>query len=345
MGNETNMRLICSGLSYLPAQRDEKTAEAFYRIPRITIARVVQQFLPDYSMLLLAGELVMDRQTFEGLIRGQIQSGPTVALMLKLLHQEGFIRLEDFNAAICTNSEALEAALGKNLRQLHAWIPAVREWVQVWRGFYEGLQLTLRPRIKLLRAALAEGKPVPMDYATQASAFIHDMGGRFQMVSYYAEEALPSNGGASPAETTQELLDFVSEQLSFTLANQFLSREFDAGLHDWCDFDVFYCPAPGEAKTDKPDARALFELQVPEFIFWHPDHVLSALKDARTLELRGLVRESAQSGQPLNAKKAERLLNSLARLDKGLTKVRLVRGKKAPGMRLQLSSRSLDAPS
>jgi hypothetical protein len=324
------LRLICSGLSQLPLRAEEAGDEAGVRLPRVFLARDSQQFLPDFALLLLADEILMDRLTFEGLIRGQILSGPTVPLLARLLQQEGFIRLEDFASAGRAATNPLAARLPGDLAALETWIPAVREWLAAWQAHYEGIQLTLRPVIKEMREGVAAGKAPKLDYAQQASKFLHDTGGRFQMASFYAEESLPSATGSLNEEQRFELQTLVSEKLGFTRGNLALGQEFGAAVHDWCDLEPFYreivtraAKSAGDEKWES-EARRLFEIPLPEFTFWHPDNVLRALNDPQVRQLREVIRESIATKKPVEPKQFKTGLSALKNLDHGIVGVRLV---------------------
>ncbi len=287
------------------------------------MAQTHQQLLPDYNLLLLADELVMDEQTYEGLIRGQIHAGPTVSLMAKLLREEGFIQLEKITAFEQKQRTQLKARIQAELEQAAAWIPAMRESVHIWQNFYEEIQLTLRPRIVELRKTLAAGKTVPMDYARQASAFLHDLGGRFQMVKYYADEALPPEGKTAEGEQWEALQGFLGEQLNYALANLQFGTQFKAGVHDWCDFQPFYQQATQDGEKTS-STRELFSVPLPEFIFWHPDKVIRALKSKRVQRLREAVRESVFAGAMFDQPAAVKILKAVGLLEPGVNDVRQV---------------------
>ncbi len=324
------LRLICSGLSQLPLRAEEAGGEGGVRLPRVFLARDSQQFLPDFALLLLADEILMDRLTFEGLVRGQILSGPTVPLLARLLHQEGFVRLEDFGSVGGASTSPLAAGLPGDLAALETWIPIVREWLTAWQTHYEGIQLTLRPGIKEMREGLAAGKPLELDYAPQASKFLHDTGGRFQMASFYAEESLPSAGAGLNEEQRAELQTLLSEKLGFTRGNLGLGQEFGAAVHDWCDLEPFYreivARTGKSARDEKLESvpQRLFEIPLPEFTFWHPDNILRALNDPQVRQLREVIRESIATKKPVEPKLIKTGLSALKNLDRGIVEVRLV---------------------
>ena len=323
------LRLLCCGLSQLPRLADEENAGG-YRLPRVLLARDSQQFLPDFALLLLADEILMDRMTYEGLIRGQIQSGPTVPLLARVLHQEGFLRLEDFDAIGHAQESQLAASLDADLEALESWIPTVRKWFDAWQAHYEGIQATLRPAIKQMRDAAAAGCPVALDYSHQASKFIHDTGGRYQMAAFYAEESLPPAGESLDDDRQIELRTMLSEELRLARGQLGLCQELGAALHDWCDLEPFYqeivarSGASGGKGKPARQAHRVFELSLPEFSFWHPDNVLRALTDPRVRQWRDKVRESIAAKKPLGLREAEEILAAIRRFDHGVTATRLV---------------------
>ena len=57
------LRLMCSGLSHLPLRAEEGGGECGVLLPRVFLARDSQQFLPDFALLLLMDEILMNRLT------------------------------------------------------------------------------------------------------------------------------------------------------------------------------------------------------------------------------------------------------------------------------------------
>ena len=330
MTRHMKLGLICSGLSHLPRQAEEGAGEGVARLPRVFLARDSQQFLPDFALLLLVDELVMDRTTFAGLIRGLIQSGPTVPLLARFLHQEGFIRLENLEAASRARESQLAAVLQENLRSVESWVPTVREWFLAWHAHYQGIQTTLRPSINLMREAVAAGRTTETDCSQQTSKFIHDTGGRYQMAKFYAEESLPPEGGCLDESHSTELRTLLTEQLLFAHGNLHLCQEFGAALHDWCDLEPFYREIISRTSKSAQgwkftsDAPSLFELPLPEFSFWHPDNVLRALNDPQVRHLRKMIKTGIAARKPLEHAAVIAVLDSIRRFDSGITTVRLV---------------------
>jgi hypothetical protein len=322
------LSLICAGLSHLSDDSADGKGGGLFRMPRISMARNTQQFLPDYALLLLTDELVMGRRTFEGLIRGQIDTTSTMPLMVKLLHDEGFIRLEDFDGALRDEQAVLELMIEENLQLMDSWMATMWKSVKSWQSYYEGLQLTLRPRTEKIRKDIAEGRPVGLNYSRAASVFIHHMGGRFQMVRYFAEEVLAPEG--NDAEVLKERRDFLAEQIAYTVCHLLFSRKFSAAIHDWCDFSPHYLELiqrEAYKSTDTRNARAmrtLFQVALPEFILWHPDRVLQALRNGRIVELRKRVREAVAEGREFDTQAATETLETVAAIEPGVSNIRVV---------------------
>ena len=321
--------LICSGLSHLPRSGEEGENQGC-RLPRVLLARDSQQFLPDFALLLLVDQILMDRRTFEGLLRGQVLSGPTVPLLARLLHQEGFLRLEDFEGVGRAQESHLAALLQADVAALESWVPTVRAWFSAWQSHYQGIQGTLRPVIKQMRDDAAAGEPAELDYSQAAAKFIHDTGGRYQMANFYAEEALAPEGESLEGDRRAEFQTLLSEELRLARGNLFLCEEFGAAQHDWCDLEPFYKsivarggePA-GAGKSERTTTR-IFELPLPEFSFWHPDHVIRALKDPQVGQLRERVRESLAARKPLVHSAAQATLSAIRRFDQSVTTIRMV---------------------
>ncbi len=137
------LMLTSFGLSHL-TRRERRDTDIFYRMPPASIVSSGQELMPDYAALLVADKIVIDSKTYDLLITGKHTAYGNVALMVKMLHDEGFVRLEDYEAEITQNRIVLDEMLKRDLRELDSWVNPLKESTEEWRGFYEGFSGSLR---------------------------------------------------------------------------------------------------------------------------------------------------------------------------------------------------------
>jgi hypothetical protein len=89
-----NMKLLLTsfGVSHLRSKESDNHS-IFYRMPPVSMSQFNQEFLPDYAVLLLTNEVIMDKETYERLMTDCHESYNKVAVMTRALYDEGFIHL------------------------------------------------------------------------------------------------------------------------------------------------------------------------------------------------------------------------------------------------------------
>ncbi|MGV3756429.1 MAG: hypothetical protein ACO1QS_13695 [Verrucomicrobiota bacterium] len=312
------IKLYCSGLSYQTRPNAVIDAD-HYQLPRLALARLNQAFLPDYSLLLLTESLVMDRRTFDELVRGLIQVPGGPVLALKSLHDAGLVELVDFERGFARVREQVLTDLDQHLMRFKDWESAVAQSIDQWRIFNTALQENLRPKIQRLRAMPSRSG---MNYSDLASNYLHDLAGRIQMIKFFAEDALPSpNPGAEVLPDTELLSNHLREHLLSAHYSVALARELKAGVHEWIDAAPYY----HRLYENEPSA-ARFDLPLPEFSLWHPDKVVKAMTSQAAAELRTLVKATLFDAQPWDEAAAAKCLMAIAKVDQGMPSVRRVSG-------------------
>ncbi len=126
-----DLMLTSFGASHL-SQCERRNSDIFHRMPPASLASAGQEFLPDYAALLLADRIILDTRTYELLISGRHESYGQIALMAKMLNDEGFVRLENFDFVIARNRELLDAMLERDLKELDSWVEPLKEFVDEW---------------------------------------------------------------------------------------------------------------------------------------------------------------------------------------------------------------------
>jgi len=300
--------LTSFGLSHVP-RRAEARPDAFYRMPPVSISQMTRDFMPDYSVLLLAEQIILDSNTYERPLSGRNRAYGTVALMIRMLHDEGFVRLEDFDAIVQEHRSLLEAVLEKDLRDLDGWVPALRESFAAWRGFLESMRESRLSHHTGMDVHMAE---------FYAADFYHLIG-----------EGFESSEMGKQAEHRQALREALAEYLSYVNANLLLCHSLQCGFHDWCDFQPFYrdkfltiARESGPGAREIESMKRLFEVSFPEFTFWHPDNIIRALKDRRIRELRAVVDKAVRGELTLDREFAVRVLKEVLKIERSIVRLR-----------------------
>lgn len=317
------IKLYCSGLSY-QIRPNAVIAPEQYQLPRLALARLNQSFLPDYSLLLLTGSLLVDKRTLDELIRGLIPMPGGLVLALKSLYDAGLVDVVDFEKSYAKVKDGVLADLNRHLMAFKEWEGAVAQSVENWRIFNVAVQENLRPKIQRLRQM---PQRTGLNYSDLASNYLHDLAGRIQMVKFFSEDALPSNNPSAEVLPDAELFtNHLREHLLSAHYSIALARELKAGVHEWVDAAPYYCKLLGQDKGAAP----LFELPLPEFSLWHPDKLVKAMTSKAAEDLRGLVEETLVSGKPWNEAAAQRCLMAIVKIDQGLPSVRRVGAYRKP---------------
>jgi hypothetical protein len=324
--------LTSFGVSHLQ-RRDRRDRDIFYRLPPVSLASSGQEFLPDYAALLIADRIVIDRRTYDLLIRGQHRSFGHIALMAKILHDEGFVRLEDFDSVIAQNRDLLEAMLERDLRELDSWVKPFKDSAAEWRRFMERFR-------RLQRRYFVAGRPTHQEATSDERAFyddvsiqmkdcFHGIGNYSPYTHHLVEEALGSSRKRRESKHRDALREVLTEYLSYVNANLLLANTFGTGLHDWCDFRPFYrdkflrvarAASPGQAEID--NVTKLFAVSFPEFAFWRPESIVRALKDKRIADLRRLVETAVAGEVEFDREFAARVLGEVLKIERSVGKLR-----------------------
>lgn len=314
-------------------RRERRNADIFYRMPPAALATAGHDFMPDYAALLLADRIVIDKKTFDLLLSGRHYTYGNVALMTKMLFDEGFVRLEDFDSVVAQNRGLLERMLERDLKELDSWVTPLKESVQEWRRFVDAFRGPLRHDFLEGRLKDQGATPDEQEFYEEISyrmaAWLHGLGSYSLEAHYLVEEALESSRKRRKSEHRKALRDVLREYLSYVNANLLLANELDGSLYDWSDFRPFYRDkflriardtVPGQEQVE--NIRKLFQISFPEFAFWTPANVIRALKDRRIVELRRLVEEAAEGRIEFDREFGARVLAEVLRVERSIGKFR-----------------------
>ena len=311
------MKLILTsfGISHLFNKLDDDN-NLFYRMPPITsISSMSAEFLPDYAVLLLSDKIILDVNSFDKLLYRRHRTYGTMALMIKLLYDEGFIQLVDFGEVIKSKQNILEEMLKRDLQEIEFWIPAFYESTSRWQNFIDLLDDRLRRDIN--KSSRKENYFNSHIYSSLSSHSHNSLRNSALVKDVISNISHPSGN--------EYLREIFTGYLSYVNANLLLSSELEAGFYDWSDYLPFYREKflriakkelPNESKIR--NIKKLFEISFPEFIFWKPDTIIKALKDNRIIELRKLVNDAVLGKVEFNKKFAHEIIIDVFNIEKSI---------------------------
>ena len=326
------MKLVLTsfGTSHLDREQNDDT-DIFYRMPPVSMSDIRHGFLPEYAALLLADTLILDKNTYDRLMTGDLLLYTNFAVVIRALYDEGFIQVEDFDAIIRANRQKLNTMLDHDLKELELWVEPLKASMARWHEFVE---MAYQPITDLLRPDQIQGSLQLYNHNIRGllhgfAQHIHAGVSREDTSNLLLAAALNSAHARRYAKNRNALKMYLTDYLSYVNANLLLAQQFDAAFHDWYDFQPFYQEkflrvardaAPGEKEIR--NVKRLFEISFPEFTFWHPDKVVKALKDKRIRDLRALVDHACKGEVEFDREFANRVLQEVFRIETSIGRFR-----------------------
>lgn len=288
------------------------TEEEYFRMPPLgpplrMSTGLYQDLATDCSILLLCDRIILDSKSWEKLTDGKRYRGyEKTSEVMRVLHHEGFVRVEDFDSIVRDNQELLGQMLELDLRRIDDWIQPLRESLQVWHDLiWEG---------------------------GQGVSGVYD---REQYMNRYnlLEEAVTSSKKRVRSEYREAFRRELTDYLAYVNANLVVSHSLGAGFHDWYDYGPFYRQKflrigvkkrPIEKKIKA--VTRLFELFVPEFDYrnWSPKNILKVLTDKRVADLRRLVDQAVKGEVEFDLEFANRTLREVFAIERRMARVRSI---------------------
>ena len=322
-----DMLLTSFGLSHLAPEKES----LFYRLPPYTLSLVNRQLMSDFSMLLLCDKVIVDRQSFNRLMDVGMRDHwryadiyTQTSELLRVLYDEGFVRLEDFEGVIESYRPLLEEMLELECKSIDVWVPPLRESVALWKESFN----------RIFDAPIDSCFP-DSDSKEELNRRVSDFG------SYYAhglcyiaseefvDEALKSSRSRRKSNYRQALIATLKIYLAYINANIVLTRHFDCSFHDWSDMRPFYQTKftrigipqpPNQVEIEK--LNCLFDVSFPEFTFWRPHAIVRALRDSRITELRKLVVDATRDETTFDKEFANRVLSEVLTIERKVANMR-----------------------
>lgn len=246
-----------------------------FRMPPLPSAGLSDGFLPDYGILLLCKRVILDAETWTCLSTGKYHPAyENVALLTKMLHREGFIRIEDFGSIVNENRSLLKSMLARDLKHLDDWVDPLLEAQSIWDSYVSAsgilkIQDMSKQTKQIIRRAMGNSDKLflrptkaletqSFGFASKffalkllrdgedsaqtafAAAHVRSALGEELGKAKLVRDALHSARVRRRKEYRAALREHLTEYLACVNANLVLSHSLRAGFHDWEDFAPFY---------------------------------------------------------------------------------------------------------
>ena len=339
------MRVMLTSFGIEDMHTTEACRESvFHRMPPVSFRKVNEAFMPDYELLILCDQIVMDEVSFQQLIESPARAYSGVSETFKALKAEGRIQLVDFPAILKSKSDLLSRMLKNDMGVLDRWVVPLRESLDLWRHFAEMSMDIWRDDA---HHAFHGHPPLTRDAAIymhetlhkqralmhEVGYLMHDARGEATTISMMVEIALDSSEKRKHKEFRSALRGVVESYLSYVNANLVLADELDVGFHDWLDFTPFYSTKflsvgkqDDETQEERKQVERLFTVAFPELAIQDTRSLLKALNDKRLVELRQLVSDAVDGKVTFDEKFAKAVLSEVLCGEMRLGRLRNVLG-------------------
>lgn len=280
----------------------------FHRMPPVSFRWFKDTFMPDYDLLLLCDEPIMDESSFRQLTEEPSHAYAKVADTFRELKTEGRIQLVDFGSILRANVQLLDRMTDHDIRILDQWVNALRDSIIMWRHFSEK-SIEVWGELDEVRLYVhdhyrdAHPRHEIRDYQRTGALLTHEIGGHFhyerdrlEILTCMVDEALKSSAKRREKEHREALRETLKGYLSYVNANLILSNELQVGFHDWLDFTPFYAAKflsvgkeTDSTQEERKQVETLFTIPFPELAIKDTRSLVKALNDKRIGELRQLV--------------------------------------------------------
>jgi len=302
---DTTMRLMVTSFGIEQALSSTSDGDSiFHGMPPVSFRSVNEAFMPDFELLVLCDQIVMDGSSFDRLVDSPARAYSGVADTFRALRDEGRIELVDFPHLLRSNADLLEKMLDHDMRTLDQWVVPLRESLTMWRHF-AGMSMALwRDERQELHGASADhgaGEAAMRSHALvhEIAHLMHRAHGEASYLTFAVEEALDSAEKRKRREYRQPLREVLRAYLAYVNANLVLSNELNIGFHDWLDFTPFYSmkflsvgKREDPAREGRDQVEKLFTVAFPDLAIGDTSALLKALNDRRIIDLRQLISDA-----------------------------------------------------
>ena len=269
--------------------------EYFYRMPAVSMSTIGPRFIPDYPVLLLFDEFVVDAKTVERVRDTERRSWyGDMAAVFEALDSSGRLVVKDFDEVVKPHMDAIQESVGYDLRNIQEWAPVFEESISRWRAFSQmGKQLLSQKTPDSLSGEEYELRDV----------FEHGYYGHSVSLEREFGSLLQHWKSRMPREDRDYARTVVGHYLSYISANLCIAGTTDSMIHDWQDIEPIYRKKfklslrAGEEMDKMAQARRLFAFVFPEFHLEDVGSFVKALDDKRIESLRALINSAASGDQ------------------------------------------------
>jgi hypothetical protein len=316
-----------------------RSIPTFYRMPPVSFHLAGSAFMPDYELLVLCDQIVMDESSFRQLVDRPFPAYLGVAETFRALNAEGRIELVDFLSVLRANSDLLDKMLDHDMSILDQWVAPLRESLTTWRRFVERSLQFWRDMQRENREALPDLKVGHADFAGHTSLvddigeWVHTAGNKLQVASSRVEAALRSAEKRKRKEYRSALQEVIQAYLAHVNANLVLASELAIPFHDWLDFMPFYSTKflsvgkrEDETQQRRKQVEHLFTVAFPELAIQDTRTLLKVLNDTRVQDLRKLISEAVLGKVQFDEHFAKSVLAEVLRGERRVARFRNILG-------------------
>ena len=331
------MKLMLTSFGIEQTSAPEGGQSMFHRMPPVSFRLINEAFMPDYELLVLCDQIVMDESSFQQLIDSPARAYFGVAETFRALKAEGRIELVDFASVLRANSDLLDKMLGHDMSVLDQWVVPLRESLTTWRRFADMSMQVLRDEREQLDAHSPEVGYRDM-HRTRHNMHrtMHDMSSAASAAYYLSDMVDVALGSAEKRrhkEYRSALREVIQSYLAYVNANLVLASELELPFHDWLDFTPFYSTKflsvgkrEDETQRGRKQVERLFTVAFPEFAIRDTTALLKVLNDKRIQDLRQLIGDAVLGKVQFDEHFAKSVLGEVLRSERRVTRFRNVLG-------------------
>lgn len=264
----------------------------------------------DYSPLLLAHKVIVDRAALDRLDESDTPALRPIRKSMSMLENEGRLQLEDYSAIAAQHSSMIDDAISRDLEFPQRWLGDLQHNLSRWSSAQEDLKAVLGERHREVLstpwgvlAYLRRRELSPSDQeATRVARLL---------------ASKKQNWRRAELDTLREVM---MPYLWHVRLNMILRDEFGVPFLDWDVFDGFYHstyhnfigsidPEVTGSHNQQKWLRRLFSIDLPKLASRSWRHALSVIKHPHVDDFRAHVREAVESGESVDPEQCQRVVH------------------------------------
>jgi hypothetical protein len=331
------MKILLSSFG-LAENSNKASLSPFYLMP--PMRSMNNSIMPDYSALLLFNTVVMDVNSFQFVMEWSerltayfyerkktlklpttekevlLKSAQMYADTFRLLKEEGFVELVDFNAILGPHKSLLKKILDYDMSNRDLWLKPLKKSLGIWDRFARDVPVLIAPNYLSAHSA-----------RTDAATIRRNL--------FLREELFKKATDPRDREDNQNILDelesIIREYLKYVNCNLVLSNLLSIPFHDWEDYSPFYEQkflSVGrigfETQKEQSLARQLFQISFPEFAITDPHTFMKIITDKRINDLRKMIKTAAENDSVFDVSFARNTLKKVLDVEQKTAKYRSI---------------------